>query len=50
MGGALLSSALVYTMAKFAGGGKMRPVTLLLSGMAINAVMSAVTRFLIFIA
>lgn len=50
MGGALLSSALVYTMAKFAGGGKMRPVTLLLSGMAINAVMSAVTSFLIFIA
>jgi len=48
--GALLSSALVYTMAKFAGGGKLRPVTLLLSGTAINAVMSATTSFLIFIA
>lgn len=50
MVGALLSSALVYTMAKFAGGGKLRPVTLLLSGTAINAVMSATTSFLIFIA
>lgn len=48
--GALLSSVLVYTMAKFAGGGKLRPVTLLLSGTAINAVMSAVTGFLIFVA
>lgn len=50
MAGALISSALVYFMAKFAGGGKLHPVTLLLSGTAINAVMSAVTGFLIFIA
>lgn len=48
--GALISSLLVYTMAKVAGGGKLRPVTLLLSGTAINAVMSAATSFLIFIA
>ncbi|WP_394522113.1 FecCD family ABC transporter permease [Lacrimispora sp. JR3] len=50
MMGAVVSTVLVYTMAKVAGGGRLRPVTLLLSGTAINAVMSAVTGFLIFIA
>ena len=48
--GALLSSYVVYFMAKMAGGGKLQPVTLLLSGTAVNAVMSAVTSFLIFLA
>ena len=37
-------------MAKAAGGGTIRPVAMLLSGTAINAVMSAVTSFLIFLA
>ena len=46
--GALLSALVVYSLAKKAGGGKLRPVTLLLSGTAVNAVMSAVTSFLIF--
>lgn len=46
--GAMLSSFAVYYMAKKAGGGKLQPVTLLLSGTAVNAVMSAVTSFLIF--
>ncbi|WP_185967458.1 iron ABC transporter permease [Clostridium sp. HBUAS56010] len=50
MAGALLSSAFVYTTARISGGGTLRPVTLLLSGMAVNAVMSAVTGFLIFAA
>lgn len=48
--GALLSAGVVYLMAKSAGGGKLQPVTLLLSGTAVNAVMSAVTSFLIFLA
>ena len=48
--GALLSAWVVYFMAKMAGGGQLRPVTLLLSGTAVNAVMSAVTSFLIFLA
>lgn len=48
--GALLSAGVVYVMARAAGGGKLRPVTLLLSGTAVNAVMSAVTSFLIFLA
>lgn len=48
--GAMLSSACVYTMARLGGGGQIRPVTLLLAGTAINAVMSAVTSFLIFLA
>lgn len=46
--GAMLSSFTVYVMAKKAGGGQLKPVTLLLSGTAVNAVMSAVTSFLIF--
>lgn len=46
--GALLSAFVVYFMAKRAGGGKLQPVTLLLSGTAVNAVMSAITSFLIF--
>lgn len=48
--GAILSSYVVYFMAKMAGGGKLKPVILLLSGTAVNAVMSAVTSFLIFLA
>ncbi|MGL5436547.1 MAG: FecCD family ABC transporter permease [Lachnospiraceae bacterium] len=48
--GALLASALVYFMARAGGGGRIRPVTLLLSGTAVNAVMSAVTSLLIYLA
>ena len=48
--GALFSASLVYSMAKAAGGGTIRPVAMLLSGTAVNAVMSAVTSFLIFLA
>lgn len=48
--GALFSSFSVYFMARAAGGGRLQPVALLLSGTAINAVMSAVTSFLIFLA
>lgn len=46
--GAMLSAFVVYYMAKRAGGGRLQPVTMLLSGTAVNAVMSAVTSFLIF--
>ena len=46
--GALFSAFTVYTLAKKAGGGKLQPVTLLLSGTAVNAVMSAITSYLIF--
>ena len=46
--GALFSAFIVYYLAKKAGGGKLQPVTLLLSGTAVNAVMSAITSFLIF--
>ena len=46
--GALLSAFIVYFLAKRAGGGKLQPVTLLLSGTAVNAVMSAVTSYLVF--
>ncbi len=46
--GAMFSAFIVYFMAKRAGGGKLQPVTLLLSGTAVNAVMSAITSFLIF--
>lgn len=46
--GAMFSAYIVYFMAKRAGGGKLQPITLLLSGTAVNAVMSAVTSFLIF--
>lgn len=48
--GALLAFFCVYRMAKAGGGGKIQPVALLLSGTAVNAVMSAVTSFLIFMA
>lgn len=48
--GAMASAWVVYFMAKMAGGGKLQPVTLLLSGTAVNAVASAVTSFLIFLA
>lgn len=50
LAGALLSSFLVYSMARIAGGGRLRPVSLLLSGTAINAVMTAIMNFLIFLA
>lgn len=46
--GALFSAFIVYYLAKKAGGGKLQPVTLLLSGTAVNAVMSAITSYLIF--
>lgn len=46
----LLSAGTVYFMAKTAGGGMIRPVPLILSGTAVNAVMSAVTSFVIFLA
>lgn len=46
--GALFSAFIVYFLAKRAGGGKLQPMTLLLSGTAVNAVMSAITSFLIF--
>ena len=48
--GAMVSALAVYTMARAAGGGKLSPVPLLLAGTAVNAVMSAVTSFLIFLA
>lgn len=48
--GALIASALVYFMAKAGGGGQIKAVTLLLSGTAVNAVMSAVTSLLIYLA
>ena len=48
--GALLAAFTVYFMAKAAGGGTLRPVPLLLAGTAVNAVMSAVTSFFIFLA
>lgn len=46
--GALLAAFVVYFLAKRAGGGKLQPVTLLLSGTAVNAVMSAITSYLVF--
>ena len=48
--GALVAFACVYSMAKIGGGGKIQPMTLLLSGTAVNAVMSAITSLLIFLA
>lgn len=48
--GAFIASAFVYFMAKAGGGGQIRPVTLLLSGTAVNAVMSAMTSLLIYLA
>ncbi|MBR4395641.1 MAG: iron ABC transporter permease [Eubacteriaceae bacterium] len=46
--GAMCSAFAVYILAKRAGGGKLQPVTLLLSGTAVNAVMSAITSYLVF--
>ena len=46
--GALISAFIVYFLAKRAGGGKLQPVTLLLAGTAVNAVMTAVTSYLVF--
>ena len=48
--GAMVSAFAVYFLAKRAGGGKLQPVTLLLSGTAVNAVMSAITSYLVFMA
>lgn len=48
--GAMISSAAVYLMARAGSGGHIRPVTLLLSGTAVNAVMSAATSLLVFLA
>lgn len=48
--GAMLAAFVVYQMAKAGGGGQIRPVTLLLSGTAVNAVMSAITSLLVFLA
>ena len=46
--GALFSAFVVYFLAKRAGGGRLQPVTLLLAGTAVNAVMSAITSYLVF--
>ncbi len=46
--GALAAAFVVYFLAKRAGGGKLQPVTLLLAGTAVNAVMSAITSYLVF--
>ena len=48
--GAMIAASVVYTMARIGSGGQIKPVTLLLSGTAVNAVMSAVTSLLIFLA
>ncbi len=48
--GAIVAAGTVYLMAKLAGRGTLQPVSLLLAGTAVNAVMSAVTSFLIFLA
>ena len=48
--GALFSAYVVYFMAKRAGGGKLQPITMLLAGTAVNAVMGAVTSYLVFMA
>ena len=48
--GAAAAACAVYFIAKTAGGGRLQPMTLLLSGTAVNAVMGAVTSFLIFLA
>lgn len=46
--GALAAAFVVYFLAKRAGGGKLQPVTLLLAGTAVNAVMGAITSYLVF--
>lgn len=46
--GALGAAFIVYFLAKRAGGGKLQPVTLLLAGTAVNAVMGAITSYLVF--
>ena len=48
--GALTAAFVVYFLAKRAGGGKLQPVTLLLAGTAVNAVMGAITSYLVFLA
>jgi iron complex transport system permease protein len=48
--GACTASGAVYFMAKIGGNNKVQPMTLLLSGIAVNAVMSAATSLLIFLA
>jgi iron complex transport system permease protein len=48
--GSIIASALVYSIAKVGSGNRIQPVTLLLAGTAVNAVMSAITSLLIFLA
>jgi iron complex transport system permease protein len=50
MMGAIAASILVYFMALVGSGGRIQPVILLLSGTAVNAMMSAITSLLIFLA
>jgi iron complex transport system permease protein len=48
--GAVGASLMVYAMSLAGGGGRVHSITLLLSGMAVNAMMSAITSLLIFLA
>ncbi|MDR1302930.1 MAG: iron ABC transporter permease [Treponema sp.] len=48
--GASLASLLVYAMSRLGDSTRIQPVALLLSGTAVNALMSAVTNILIFLA
>jgi iron complex transport system permease protein len=48
--GASLASFMVYGMSRLGNSSRIQPVALLLSGSAVNAVMSAVTNILIFLA
>lgn len=50
MTGALSASVLAYTLARMGNGNHIQPVSLLLSGTAVNAMMSAITSLLIFLA
>ncbi|MDR1105669.1 MAG: iron ABC transporter permease [Treponema sp.] len=48
--GASLASLMVYGMSRLGNSSRIQPVALLLSGAAVNAVMSAITNILIFLA
>jgi iron complex transport system permease protein len=48
--GAIAASVLVYTMSLIGSGTRLQAVAVLLSGTAVNAIMTAVTNFLIFLA
>lgn len=50
MAGALAASSLVYVMARMGNGNRIQPVSLLLSGTAVNAMMYAMTSLFIFLA